>query len=193
MDHTAPIGLLSLAVINILIFAIFAFSFAPVRNLRSWQSLGVLSAFVVLLFVEMYGFPLTIYVVSAWATSRYPDIDPFAFSAGRRWNTLFGFKRDSHVHPIYFLSYLLVGSGSILIAYAWRTLYQAQRLNQLARTGAYSWIRHPQYLGFVMVMLGILLAWPAASTLIMFPILVAIYVRLARRGQFHLGGESFRC
>jgi len=143
----------------------------------------------------MYGFPVTVYFLSGWLANRFPEIDPFTYSAGHLWNTLLGLKRDSPVHPIYVLSYLLIASGFILIAYAWRILYEAQRIHRLAQSGPYSWIRHPQYVGFVLVMLGVLLAWPAASTLIMFPILVVIYVRLARREEHRAlvqFGEQYR-
>jgi protein-S-isoprenylcysteine O-methyltransferase Ste14 len=78
---------------------------------------------------------------------------------------------------------VLIAGGFILLAAAWRVLYAAQQRHQLATTGAYAYLRHPQYAGFILIMLGFLLQWPTVLTLAMFPILVGMYVRLARREE----------
>ena len=62
-------------------------------------------------------------------------------------------------------------------------LYEAQRTRQLATTGPDAYVRHPQYAGFILIMLGFLFQWPTLLTLVMFPILVMMYVRLARREE----------
>ena len=67
-----------------------------------------------------------------------------------------------------------------MISTAWKTLYDAQQTRSLATSGAYSYVRHPQYVGFIMVMFGFLLQWPTILTLAMFPVLTVMYVRLAR-------------
>jgi hypothetical protein len=77
----------------------------------------------------------------------------------------------------------LIGGGFVLIAKAWRVLYEAQRQRALATTGAYAHVRHPQYAGFILVMLGFLLQWPTLLTLVMFSVLVVRYLRLARREE----------
>ena len=74
---------------------------------------------------------------------------------------------------------LLIGGGFILLASVWRVLYEAQRHHALATTGPYSRVRHPQYVGFILIMFGFLLQWPTLLTLLMFPVLVTMYVRLA--------------
>lgn len=178
MQGIAANGLLFLVVINTAVLIIFALSFAALRVRFDWRSLGVLSAFIVALFVEMYGFPLTIYVLSSWLLGRYPGVDIFAYSAGQIWRTVLG-----TTYPVYVLGYIAVVGGFILVLVSWRTLYNAQRNRQVARAGSYSYVRHPQYVGFILIMLGVLLTWPALSTVIMFPILVTIYVRLARREE----------
>jgi protein-S-isoprenylcysteine O-methyltransferase Ste14 len=78
------------------------------------------------------------------------------------------------------LSFAFIGGGFIAISAGWKVLYEAQRRNALATTGIYSYVRHPQYIGFVLVMFGFLLQWPTLLTLAMFPVLVFMYVRLAR-------------
>lgn len=82
--------------INSLVFIIFAFSFSKPRTLRDWRSFSAFSAFIVALFVEMYGFPLTIYFLSGWLMRRYPGVDLFSHDAGHLWNTLLGWKVNPH-------------------------------------------------------------------------------------------------
>jgi protein-S-isoprenylcysteine O-methyltransferase Ste14 len=81
------------------------------------------------------------------------------------------------------LSTVAIGGGFWLLAAAWNVLYRAQRRRRLATTGPYARIRHPQYVGFVLIMSGFLLQWPTLVTLIMYPILVTMYVLLARREE----------
>ena len=173
-------GLWSLVIINSLVFIIFAFSFAKPQNLRDWRSFGAFSAFIVALFAEMYGFPLTIYLLSGWITSRVPGIDPFSHDTGHLLETLFGWRGNPHFGPFHLLSNVLIVAGFFLLASAWKVLYRAQHSHTLATTGPYARVRHPQYAGFVMIMFGFLLQWPTIVTLAMFPILVYMYIRLAR-------------
>ena len=176
-------GLWSLVVINVAVFIIFAFSFARPRTSRDWRSFGAFAAFIVALFAEMYGFPLTIYLLSGWLGSRFPGLDLFSHDAGHIWSTLLGWTGDPHFSPFHLLSYLLIGGGFILLSAAWDVLYKAQRDRRLAISGAYASIRHPQYVGFGLIMLGFLFQWPTLLTALMFPILIIMYVRLARREE----------
>jgi len=183
VEEAPAYGLWSVVVINSLIFIIFAFSFAKPQSKRDWRSFSAFSAFIVALFVEMYGFPLTIYLLSGWLLRRYPGVDLLSHEAGHLWNTLLGWKIDPHVDPLHILSNILIFAGFIVLASAWKVLYEAQRNHTLATTGAYSYVRHPQYLGFMLIMLGFLFQWPTIITLMMFPILVTMYVKLARREE----------
>jgi len=190
MTAQAPAyGLWSLVVINVLVFAIFAFSFTHPRTGRDWRSFGAFTAFLMALFTEMYGFPLTIYLLSGWLQRRYPGLDLLSHDAGHLWETLLGTSSDPHLSPFHLLSNLLVAGGFILLAAAWRVLFTAQQAHRLATTGPYAHVRHPQYVGFILVLLGFLLQWPTLLTLLMFPVLVWMYVRLARREEREVTAE----
>src|SRR5262245_24449847 len=128
----------------------------------------------------MYGFPLTIYFLSGWLQSRFPDVDWFSHDAGHLLEMMFGWKAHPHAGPFHILSFLLIGAGFLLISSAWKVLYEAQRVCGMATTGPYGFVRHPQYVGFILVMLGFLVQWPTILTLAMFPVLAAMYVKLAR-------------
>jgi protein-S-isoprenylcysteine O-methyltransferase Ste14 len=181
MTHDAPAyGLWMLVVLNSAVFIIFAFSFGKPRSPRDWRSFGAFAAFIVALFTEMYGFPLTIYLLSGWLQTRYPGLDLLSHDAGHLWSTLFGLEGNPHFNVPHILSNLVILDGFILLSAAWKVLHQAQRRHRLATTGPYAYVRHPQYIAFIAIMFGFLLQWPTILTLAMFPLLVLMYVRLAR-------------
>jgi len=179
MDKNASYGVWWLVLVNSIFFIVFALSFTRPRTGRDWRSLGAFSAFIVALFAEMYGFPLSVYLLSGWLASHYPEVDPFAHDTGHFWHVLLGIPGPAHSDPFHFLSEILVFVGLILLALSWRILYWAQRDRTLATTGPYALIRHPQYVAFIVIMLGFLLQWPTIPTLLMFPVLVGMYILLA--------------
>ncbi len=195
-DDVPSYCLWSLAIINSLVFIIFAYSFFKPQTTRDWRSFGAFSAFLVALFTEMYGFPLTIYLLSGWLQTHYPNVDWFSHDAGHLLEMMFGWKANPHAGPFHVLSFVFIGGGFILISAGWQVLYEAQRIHALATTGAYAYVRHPQYIGFMLVMFGFLLQWPTILTLAMFPLLVWMYVRLAlteeRDARREFGG-SYEC
>jgi protein-S-isoprenylcysteine O-methyltransferase Ste14 len=178
MDDAAY-GLWPLVIVNTALFAIFAASFFHPRTSRDWRAMGGFWAFLVALFTEMYGVPLTVYLLSGWLGSKIPGLQA-THAGGHLWNDLIGWTGDPHVSPFHLASYAFIGGGFWLIATAWRVLLTAAHNDTLATTGAYGWVRHPQYDGLLLVMIGFLLQWPTIPTLIMFPILALIYTRLAR-------------
>lgn len=180
MTEAPAYGLWSLVIINSVVFILFAYSFFKPRTPRDWRSFSAFSAFLVALFAEMYGFPLTIYFLSGWLQSRYPNIDWFSHDAGHLLEMMFGWKTNPHAGPFHILSFLFIGAGFILISTAWKVLFDAQQRHTLASSGPYSYVRHPQYVGFILVMFGFLLQWPTILTLAMFPVLTLMYVKLAR-------------
>lgn len=198
MNDSSPMqayGLWSLVIINSLVFIIFAFSFAKPQSRRDWRSFGAFSAFLVALFTEMYGFPLTIYLLSGWLSSRFPGIDFLSHDAGHLLEVMFGWKSNPHFGPFHVASNILIVAGFWVLASAWKVLYAAQRARRLAQTGAYARIRHPQYVGFVLIMTGFLLQWPTLVTLAMYPVLLFMYARLAKREEADMlaqFGEEYR-
>ncbi len=178
MTETAY-GLWSLVAINSAVFIMFAFSFFKPNTRRDWRSFSAFSAFLVALFAEMYGFPLTIYLLSGWLQSAYPGVDWFAHDAGHLPEMLFGWKANPHFGPFHILSFVFIGGGFLTLSAAWPVLYRAQREGRLATTGLYSRVRHPQYAGFMAILFGFLLQWPTLLTLAMFPVLILMYRHLA--------------
>lgn len=176
-------GLWSLVILNSVIFIIFAFSFAKPQTKTDWRSFGAFSAFLVALFTEMYGFPLTIYLLSGWLSEKYPGVDFLAHENGHLWHTVFGFEGNAHFDPMHLASFVFIGAGFWILSAAWTVLYKAQSTGKLAVTGLYAKIRHPQYIGFIAIMFGFLLQWPTIPTLVLFPILSYMYVRLAKKEE----------
>jgi protein-S-isoprenylcysteine O-methyltransferase Ste14 len=176
-------GLWSLVILYSAIFIIFAFSFAKPQSKSDWRSFGAFSAFLVALFTEMYGFPLTIYLLSGWLQTSYPDINWLAHDSGHLLEMTLGWEGNPHMGPFHMLSFVFIGGGFWILSAAWNVLYQAQRERKMAVTGLYEKVRHPQYIGFVSIMFGFLLQWPTIPTLVLFPILTYMYVRLAKREE----------
>jgi len=190
MSHDLPAyGLWMLALINVGVFVIFAFSFTQPKTARDWRSFGAFAAFIVALFTEMYGFPLTIYLLAGWIAQNNPGLDPFSHDAGHLWSTILGLQGNPHWSALHILGNVAIFGGFLLLATAWKTLYEAQRRGAVATSGIYAYVRHPQYIGFIVIMLGFLLQWPTLVTLVMFPILVATYVRLAHREEREVEAE----
>ena len=183
-------GLWALVVLNSAIFIVFATSFFQPRSGRDWRMLGGFSAFVVALFTEMYGYPLTVYLLSGPLSGIVPGVN-LTHNAGHLWTDLIGWKGDPHVSPFHLASYVFIIGGFWLISAAWRVLRKAQGQGVVATEGPYARLRHPKFAGFVLIMVGFLLQWPTFATLAMFPILVLVYRRLAVREErdvrAHLG------
>lgn len=179
MDTGPAYGHWLLVTVNSIVLLVFAFSFFRPRTQRDWRTFGTFGAFVVALFVEMYGFPLSIYFLSGWLVRRYPEVDWFSHDASHLLQTLTGWRGDAHIGPLHLVSNLLILGGMVLLVAAWRVLYRAQRSKTVAVEGPYAVIRHPQYAAFILIMLGFLIQWPTLPTILMFPILLMVYFRLS--------------
>jgi protein-S-isoprenylcysteine O-methyltransferase Ste14 len=180
-------GLWPLVILNTVLFVVFAVSFFHPATSRDWRAMGAYTAFLVALFTEMYGAPLTVYLLSGWLGSRFPLVRA-DHAGGHLWNDLVGWPWDPHLSPFHLASYAFIGGGFWLIATAWKVLHEAVRRRELAVTGPYAVVRHPQYDGFLLIMVGFLLQWPTIPTLVMFPVLVYVYTRLARSEEREVAG-----
>lgn len=188
-------GLWTLAFLNSAFFIFFAWSFYKPLNARDWRSFGLFSAFLVALFAEMYGFPLTLFLLSGWLTAQFPEVNWLTHDAGHVFEMMFGWRINPHFGPFHMASFVLVGGGFWLLSTAWPVLYHAQREGRVAQEGPYARLRHPQYAGFFLIMTGFLLQWPTLLTLAMYPVLVWVYARLAiaeERDSLVRFGDEYR-
>lgn len=181
-------GLWFLVIVNSAVFILFAASLFHPRTKRDWKALGGFSSFVVALMVEMYGFPLTIYLLSGWVGSRFESLT-LTHNGGHLWSELVGWEGDAHLSPFHLASYVFIGAGFWAIAAAWPILLRAARDGRLATTGPYARVRHPQYVGLLAIMVGFLLQWPTIPTLAVFPMLAVIYRHLALQEERAVAAE----
>src|SRR3990172_6070514 len=140
----------------------------------------------------MYGFPLTIYLLSGWLTPRLAPGDLLSHDTGHLWFPLLGLAGNPHTHPVHLLSNGLILAGFALLASAWRALHSARQRGEKGVRGPYGFVRHPQYVAFIAIILGFLLQWPTMATLLMFPVLTWSYARLARKEEKRME-EEFGC
>lgn len=166
------------AVLNIILFLYFIMEAFKPRTKTDWVTFRSMGAFIVALFAEMYGFPLTIYLFTSFFGNKFFGLD-FSHDNGHILYALLGMKGDPHINILHIISNVLIIGGIILIGSAWKILYEAQKKQQLATAGVYEFIRHPQYDGFTLIIVGFLLQWPTIITLIMAPILIWRYVSLS--------------
>ncbi len=176
-------GMWVLVIVNSAIFIGFAYSFYRPSSGKDWRTFGLFSAFLVALFTEMYGFPLTIYLLSGWLQTRYPGVNWLAHDSGHLPEMLFGWQANPHFGAFHIGSMVLIGGGFVVLSRAWPVLFRAQKAGVLANSGIYARIQHPQYVGFVLIMVGFLLQWPTVLTVLMFPVLLTMYWRLALREE----------
>lgn len=176
MTQDYAYGMWVIVLFNIGLFLFFTLSFLTPKGRIEWRSMGIVTAFLVALFTEMYGFPLTIYLLTGWLGEAYPVLQPFSHKFGHLWVVVFG-GSDVAWAIVMGLSLVFLIAGYILMSKGWRLVHVAH--DGLVTEGVYAYVRHPQYTGLFLVITGFLIQWPTLLTVIMAPILIYTYVRLA--------------
>ncbi|NOX97158.1 MAG: isoprenylcysteine carboxylmethyltransferase family protein [Nitrospirae bacterium] len=177
----------------ILFFTFFAVFFLKPKKKREWRSFGLFEAFLVALYAEMYGFPLTIYILSS--------VLGVHLSLGHKAGHLNAvilerlgiMSLNDAWRLVMAISSILIWSGLVILGMGWRRIYRGKE--GLVTEGVYSYIRHPQYLGLMLILIGMLIQWPTILTAAMFPFLFIAYRRLAGREERELAekfGETYR-
>lgn len=180
MHESYDYGLWLMVLFNVALFGAFAVGFLRPRKKYEWRSLGVFAAFIVALFTEMYGFPLTLYILLSLFGSKVGLTDPFQHVNGHLIGSLFGAPGWAKLIICQLGGFIML-IGLIIMGKGWRQIHAAK--GEFVKTGMYSSVRHPQYLGLFLLSIGMLIQWPTLITLIMWPILMFAYYRLARREE----------
>ena len=170
-------GAWGLAIIMVVVASWILYRYLAPKSWREWAGAGLVQAFFIALYAEMYGFPLTIYLLV-----RFFGVDKTDLNASL-WSTLLGVGELGMLISM-LLGYTLLFSGIGIFAQGWRELYRAHRENRLATNGLYSLVRHPQYTGLFIGLFGEgVVHWPTLFSVGLFPLIVFAYVLLARREE----------
>ena len=171
------VGMWGLAVIVIVIVSWLMYHYLAPDDWKEWTRAGVLQAFIIAFYAEMYGFPLTIYFLA-----RFFGLDLAWTEGGNLWAQLFGTPMAHIVAMV--LGYTLVFAGASLVADGWRRIHQARREEKLMTDGVYARVRHPQYTGLFLIVFGEgVVHWPTIVSVAAFPVIVAAYTLLARKEE----------
>ncbi|MFQ5901001.1 MAG: methyltransferase family protein [Thermodesulfobacteriota bacterium] len=191
MEHEMTLGgIWSITIIMVVIASWILYRYIAPENLKEWRNAGLIQAFIIALYAEMYGFPLTIYFLTSFLGF---DI-PWLHMNGHLWASLFGWGVEGAIVEM-LVGYTFIFMGIFLVVKGWRQVYRAQQEDMLVINGIYRYIRHPQYAGIYLAVFGQLIHWPTIPTLLLFPVIVTAYYTLARREErvmIERFGEDYR-
>jgi len=179
-------GYWNLVVLNIIIFGLFILFISFKKKVQRLPT-SIYLAFIVALYTKMYGFPLTIYILT-WFMGYQ---NPLTHISGHIFAPIIGeYLFFTLIHP---LSNIMMLVGMLLIVFGWEKIHTAR--DALVTTGVYAYVRHPQYLGILMLTLGMMVQWITIPTALMWPILLILYYRLAKQEEREMEarfGERYR-
>lgn len=148
------------------------------RSWREWAGAGLVQAFIIALYAEMYGFPLMIYLLSGFLGL---DIPRTAYR-GHLWAKLLGYGLTGAIIEM-MLGAIFILVGIVLLVRGWTAVYWASRQGRMAQEGPYAIVRHPQYTGIMLAVFRQVVHWPTLITVALFPLIVLAYVLLARKEE----------
>lgn len=170
-------GAWGLAIIVIVLISWFFYRYFAPKNWREWAGAGVVQAFIIALYAEMYGFPLTIYLLV-----RFFGLDSEYVSASL-WSTLVGLG-ETGMFVSMLLGYAIAFFGIGLFIQGWRQVHRARKEDRLVTDGLYAYVRNPQYTGLFIALFGEgVVHWPTLFSVGLFPVIVLVYVWLAYREE----------
>jgi protein-S-isoprenylcysteine O-methyltransferase Ste14 len=185
METAAPPGgIWGLTLVMVVIVSWILYRYVAPKSWKEWTRAGLVQAFIIALYAEMYGFPLTIYLLTGWLGIKIP----WLHQSGHLWAALFGWG-DLGAMVEMLVGYTVVFIGISLLIEGWREVYRATQEGRLVTDGLYSVVRHPQYTGIFLGIFGQLIHWPTIPTLVLFPAIVWAYYRLARREEQQMLGQ----
>ena len=163
------------------LLAIFLFGILRPRRKTEWKSAGAAQAWVIALYAEMYGIPLTAYL--AMGVLGRTQVDAENHYNGHLWPLFLNLNEQATVYAQFICTVLgqgIILVGALLAVFGWRQLHQAVQAGELAESGLYKYVRHPQYTGFFLFLIGSMINWPTLATFLTLPVLILVYVRLAK-------------
>jgi len=170
-----------LALLMIVLVSWFSFRYLIPQGWKEWRAAGILQAFIIALYAEMYGFPLTIYVLTVYFGVEIP----WLHMRGHLWSSLLGLG-DIGAMLEMILGYAIIFLGITLLVAGWRQVYKAQKQNRLVTDGLYRYVRHPQYTGIFIAVIGQLVHWPTVLTFILAPLILLMYQRLSIKEEMQM-------